>query len=41
MYYRNYKKFNEQKFLKEAKNMNFYFNPDDPNDIYELITDLF
>ena len=41
IYYRNCKIFNEQKFLKEARNANFCFNWDDLNDIYELITDLF
>ena len=41
IYYRNYKKFNEQNFLEDVKNKNFYFNSDDPNDNYELITDLF
>ena len=41
IYYRNCKKFNEQKFLKDVKNKSFYFNSDDPNDNYELITDLF
>ena len=41
IYYRNCKIFNEQKFLKEARNANFCFNWDDPNDIYELITDLY
>ena len=39
--YRNYKKFNEQKFLEHVENTNFCFNSDDPNDNYELITDLF
>ena len=34
-YYRNSKKFNEQKFLEEVKNTNFCFNSDDPNDNYE------
>ena len=38
---RNYRNFNEQKFLEDVKNTNFYFNSDDPNKNYELITDLF
>ena len=41
IYYRNYKKFNEQKFLEDVKNTNFCFNSDQPNENYELITDLF
>ena len=41
IYYRNYKKFNEQKFLEDVKNTNFCFNSVDPNDNHELITDLF
>ena len=41
IYYRNYKKFNEQKVLEDVKNTNFCFNSDDPNENYELITDLF
>ena len=41
IYYRNYKKVNEQKFLEDVKNTNSCFNSDDPNDNYELITDLF
>ena len=40
IYYRNYKKFNEQKFVEDVKNTNC-FNSDDPNESYELITDLF
>ena len=36
IYYRN-----EQKFLDDVKNTNFCFNTDDPNESYELITDLF
>ena len=36
IYYRN-----EQKFLDDIKNTNFCFNTDDPNENYELITDLF
>ena len=41
IYYRNYRKINEQKFLEDVKNINFCFNSDDPNEKYELITDLF
>ena len=41
IYYRDYKKINEQKFLEDVKNINFCFNSDDPNEKYELITDLF
>ena len=41
IYYRNYKKFNQQKFLQDFKNTNFCFNPDDPNNNYELTKDLF
>ena len=40
IYYRNYKKINEQKFLEDVKNINFCFNSDDSNEKYELITDL-
>ena len=36
IYYRNYKKFNEQKFLEDVKNTNFCFNSDDPNENCEL-----
>ena len=35
------KNINEQKFLEDVKNTNFCFNLDDPNENYELITDLF
>ena len=41
IYCRNYKKFNEQNFIEDIKNTNFCFNSDDPNENYELITDLF
>ena len=41
IYYKNYKKFHEQKLLKDVKNTNFCFNSDDPNDNFELITELF
>ena len=40
IYYRNLKKFNEQKFLEYVKNTSLCFNSDDPNNNYELITDL-
>ena len=38
---RNFKNFNEQKFLEEVKNTDFIFNSDNPNENYELITDVF
>ena len=41
IYYRNYKKSNEQKFLEDVKNTNFRFNSEDPNDNYELINTVF
>ena len=41
IYYSNYKKCNGQKFLEDVKNTNFCFNPDDPNENFELITGLF
>ena len=41
IYYRNYKKFNEQNFLEDIKNTKYCFNSDDPSDNYELVRDLF
>ena len=41
IYYRNYKKFNEQVFLEDVKNTNVCFNSDDPHGNNELTTDLF
>ena len=41
IYYRNYKKFNEQNVLEDVKNTNFCFNSDDPSENCELITDFF
>ena len=41
IYYRNYKKFNEQKVLKDVENTNFWFESDNLSHNYELITDLF
>ena len=41
IYYRNFKNFNEKNFLEEVKNTDFRFNSDDPNENYELITNVF
>ena len=41
IYYRNYKKFNEQNFLEDVKNTNLCLNSDDLSDNHKLITDLF
>ena len=39
--YRNFKNLNEKNFLEEVKNADFRFNPDDPNENYELLTNVF
>ena len=41
IYYGNFKNFNEENFLEEAKNTDFGLNSDDPNENYELITNVF
>ena len=41
IYCRNFKKFNEQKLLEGVQNTGFIFNSENPNENYELITDLF
>ena len=41
IYYRNYKKFNEQEFLEDVKNTSVCFNSDDPHGNNELTTDFF
>ena len=41
IYYRNFKNFNEKNFLEEVKNTDFRLNSDDPNENYELITNVF
>ena len=41
IYHRNFKNFNEKNFLEEVKNTDFRFNSDDPNENYELITNVF
>ena len=39
--YRNFKNFNEKKFLEEVKNTDFIFISDNRNENYEVITDVF
>ena len=41
IHYRNFKNFNEENFLEEVKNTDFRLNSDDPNENYELITNVF
>ena len=41
IYYRNFKNFNEKNFLEEVKNTGFIFNSDNPNEKFELITNVF
>ena len=41
IYYRNFKDFNEKNFLEEVKNTDFRFNSDNPNENYEVITNVF
>ena len=41
IYFRNFKNFNEKNLLKEVKNTDFRFNSDDPNENYELLTNVF
>ena len=41
IFYRNFKNFNEKHFLEEVKNTDFIFNSDNPNENYELITNVF
>ena len=41
IYYRNFKNSNEKSFLEEVKNTYFIFNSDNPNENYEVITNVF
>ena len=41
MFFRNYKKFDETKFLSDLKNTNFSFTSADPNEDYLFLTNSF
>ena len=41
IFFRNYKKFNETKFLADLKNTNFSFTSADPNKNYFFVTNYF
>ena len=41
VFFRSYKKFDEEKFLFNLKNTNFIFTPADPNENYLLLTNSF
>ena len=38
IHYRNFKAFNEQSFIADVKNADFYFETDDPNENYSALT---
>ena len=41
IYHRNFKNFDKKNFLEEVKNTDFRFNSDNPNENYEVITNVF
>ena len=41
VYYRNYKEFNEAKFLNDIKNCDFSLKTDDANENYDVLTNTF
>ena len=41
IFFRNYKKFDETKFLSDLKNTNFSFTSADPNENYLFLTNSF
>ena len=41
IHYRNFKRFDEQKFIDNVKNADFSFETDDPNENYSVLTNTF
>ena len=41
IFYRNYKKFDEEKFVKDVKAAHFSFSNNDPNENYSVLSDTF
>ena len=41
IHYRNFKRFDEQKFIADVKNADFSFETDDPNENYSALTNTF
>ena len=41
IHYRNFKRFDEQKFIDDIKNADFSFETDDPNENYSALTNTF
>ena len=41
IYYRNFKRFDKQKFITDVKNADFSFKTDDPNENYWVLTNVF
>ena len=41
IHYRNFKRFDEQKFIADVKNADFSFETDDPNESYSALTNTF
>ena len=41
IHYRNFKRFDEQKFIDDTKNADFSFETDDPNENYSALTNTF
>ena len=41
IYYRNYKNFDEEKFVKDVKAADFSFSNNDPNENYSVLSDTF
>ena len=41
IHYRNFKRFDEQKFIADVKNADFFFKSDDPNENYLALANAF
>ena len=41
IFYRNYKNFGEEKFVKDVQAADFYFSNNDPNENYLILSDTF
>ena len=41
IFYRNYKNFDEEKFIKDVKAVDFSFSNNDPNENYSVLSDAF
>ena len=41
IFYRNYKTFDEEKFVKDVKAVGFSFSNNDPNENYSVLSDTF